>query len=253
MLQHCNSITQAILHILLTLSFDTMLSLFAQHYAGVVLITFLSDQAIAFLQGSSLFSSVLLNRLIRIGIDSSCHASIACLMWSSIILDEPLGICFANSSTLCNRIAHHFRKHRREILCAGFISSAIDLDHFIAARSIRLFDAVHLTLRPFTHGLPFAVFFIFTSWLYCSRNDRLERACFLTSTVIGHLLRDSSRRGILFWGKVSTAPLPTPLVLALFAVLMVSLKIIIENHHSLRQDRYNDDPQSLIRERIELV
>lgn len=227
-----------------------MLSLLAQHYAGIVLYTLLSDQAISILQSFSNLSDPL-NRLFRIGIDSSCHAAIASLMWSVILLDETSVNYLSYDYSALNRVTHHFRKHQRQILSAGFLGSAIDLDHFIAARSLRLFDAVHLTGRPFGHSVLVAicVILIFPFLFYPSRKDRVEGGSFLTSTIIGHLLRDSSRRGLLFWGSYSTPALPTVLVFALYALLMVGLKVLV---HSFRENK-NNDTKSQIYEKIELV
>lgn len=89
-----------------------------------------------------------------------------------------------------------------QLIISGLISSFIDVDHFISARSFKLQDVTSLSQRPFLHnsllliGLNVSVIFLhkkfsvlfFVSWF-------------------SHHIRDGNRRGLWFGPLYTTQPM----------------------------------------------
>merc|ERR1712012_974955 len=71
--------------------------------------------------------------------DNLTHASVGLISWIIIIFRSSMSI-ISNVKTNCSWI-----------LAAGLLSSLIDLDHFVAAHSLHLDNATHLTSRPLLH------------------------------------------------------------------------------------------------------
>ncbi|MFA5032416.1 MAG: metal-dependent hydrolase [bacterium] len=83
----------------------------------------------------------------------------------------------------------------RKVLLAVFIaSSLIDIDHFIAAKSIYLKDAVTLRYRPYTHSITFAVI-VGGITFGITKSPRIGVA--VCGGIMSHVLRDAST-GITF-------------------------------------------------------
>ena len=49
---------------------------------------------------------------------------------------------------------------RQELALNLLLGSGLDIDHFIAARSLSIYDATHLSHRPFGHSLLFMILFM---------------------------------------------------------------------------------------------
>jgi membrane-bound metal-dependent hydrolase YbcI (DUF457 family) len=82
-----------------------------------------------------------------------------------------------------------------KVLLAVFIvSSLIDVDHFIAAKSIHLKDAATLRHRPYTHSITFAVIAGGIAF-GITKNPRIGVA--VCAGIMSHVLRDAST-GITF-------------------------------------------------------
>ncbi|CAC5396873.1 Transmembrane protein 267 [Mytilus coruscus] len=99
------------------------------------------------------------------------------------------------------------------IECSGcmMLAMVIDIDHFIAARSIKLKSALSLSKRPIFHAssiIPVAVVCI---WIisYLRSNDFLKRLSIIFLVAwTSHHIRDGTRRGLWFPPFGSTQPLP---------------------------------------------
>ncbi|KAL5457297.1 hypothetical protein EMCRGX_G034545 [Ephydatia muelleri] len=82
------------------------------------------------------------------------------------------------------------------------MASSIDIDHFVAARSLSLKDAQNLQHRPFLHNttlvLVVTLVLCLAQWVFCSSyyNCPFFAAMFFLST-ISHHLRDATRRGTI--------------------------------------------------------
>lgn len=98
-----------------------------------------------------------------------------------------------------------------ESIACGFAASAIDLDHFIAARSLSLEDAVQLNSRPFLHctSIPLLVFSLGVGIGYTLKYSAIKRySWLLIAALLSHHIRDSTRWGLWLWPCGTTIPLP---------------------------------------------
>lgn len=89
------------------------------------------------------------------------------------------------------------------MLAAGVVSSVIDLDHFIAARSLSLKAATSLENRPFFHNSLVFVILLLLAFLSAAydRRNYVSRLCVLGfSSIFSHHCRDAWRRGFWFSG-----------------------------------------------------
>lgn len=75
-------------------------------------------------------------RLVRACADSVTHASVAALAW--------LAVRIAVAALSVSLVA--------ELACVGLLASLVDVDHFVAARSFGLGEALSLPKRPFLHN-----------------------------------------------------------------------------------------------------
>ena len=80
------------------------------------------------------------------------------------------------------------------VFIAFIIAVALDIDHFIVAKSFKISDAIKLKYRPYTHSITFAIFVGCVVW-------GLTKNTILAFTVIlaiaSHVLRDAST-GVTF-------------------------------------------------------
>lgn len=104
----------------------------------------------------------------------------------------------------------HVRRDLIDGVLCGVIACAVDIDHFIAAKSFKLQDALQLNHRPFLHTMTvvFIVVPILQVWL--AQNNYFLRSLpyVFAVAVISHHLRDGNRRGLWFWPLGSTPPVP---------------------------------------------
>ena len=96
---------------------------------------------------------------------------------------------------------------REEAVVSYLMCTAIDLDHFIAAKSWFLIDAANLQARDglFAHNIMFPIF-IFIFFRHACGRSRL--AALLFGSIFSHQLRDATRNGILYHPFGLTAPVP---------------------------------------------
>merc|ERR1712179_871096 len=94
-----------------------------------------------------------------------------------------------------------------ECAVAAAISSLMDIDHFIVAKSIHLEDAVGQKNRPLLHNtlLPFGILFLSTllGRFLLKGRKLFSKGLLIFSSMFSHHLRDGSRRGLWLWGGVS--------------------------------------------------
>lgn len=143
----------------------------------------------------------------RAVLDSATHAALSGLAW----LTASLYARGAVSPLL--------------LVCATGLGSAVDADHFLAARSLSLSRATSRSRRPPAHSALLlaacvAVTALCQPWLARWLRRRVPRAygpsvtsaaSHLPALVLAawgaHLLRDAARRGVWLWPLGSTAPL----------------------------------------------
>ena len=127
--------------------------------------------------------------------DSLAHALVSGLLWATVealLLDNPL----------------HPRSIIR-IVIAMVASSALDVDHFIAAGSMSIEDAANLDKRPYLHSIVvalFAVAVIHMLSLNLGLYQSFRLPFIMICAVLSHLLRDAVRRGLWFWPLDLTIP-----------------------------------------------
>ncbi|XP_015585715.1 transmembrane protein 267 [Cephus cinctus] len=127
--------------------------------------------------------------------DNLTHATVGALTWSLIII-------LSRKSVVHNVF---------QIVSCFLVSSLIDLDHFLSARSWRLSDATRLDKRPFLHCSTVPIF----AWLVLiaiskmtSRPNLINHAWILLAAFFSHHIRDASRKGMWFYPFGSTPPIP---------------------------------------------
>ncbi|XP_058463730.1 transmembrane protein 267 [Malaya genurostris] len=105
------------------------------------------------------------------------------------------------------------RNEKYALIATGcVISSLIDLDHFIEAKSLSLHDATNLTERPFLHNSSIFLILLISMIGAIASKVQYSMSLWLTVNFIAfftHQLRDAIRRG--FWFRApylnySTAP-----------------------------------------------
>ncbi len=157
-------------------------------------------------------------RLIRALLDNICHCLVGVLSWC--IISYPKLILY-------------------EIIAVGFMSSIIDIDHFISARSLNLNDAISLVSRPFLHNsmtlcaLNLLVFFLF----YFVDPTKLNWALMFFISWFSHHIRDANRRGMWF-GTLFTSPaIPDFLYLSIITCTPLFLRVLISTNFILSLKR----------------
>uniref|UniRef100_A0A182SM89 Transmembrane protein 267 n=1 Tax=Anopheles maculatus TaxID=74869 RepID=A0A182SM89_9DIPT len=122
--------------------------------------------------------------LLRACIDNATHAFIGCLATEILLRSLKYQITLQEYCVL--------------LFVATGVSSLIDLDHFIEARSFRLQDATHLGRRPFLHNSAICIV-ILALLILTKRLERNRLSLFIGAVFIAfstHHLRDATRRGI---------------------------------------------------------
>ncbi|XP_034253297.1 transmembrane protein 267 [Thrips palmi] len=164
--------------------------------------------------------------------DNMTHAVIGFLTWISVHCNLGKG-AFSSGRVLAQCI-----------LCA-LISSAIDVDHFISARSFHLKDATKLSRRPFLHcsTLPLVLFISLLVLAHYLRNTNIEIfGWVLLAAFMSHHVRDAARRGFWLWPFGSTVPLGTGLYLIITVLFpfLLSFGIIHTNSRLLRSQYHSE-------------
>ena len=125
------------------------------------------------------------NTVCRISIDVITHQILS-------ILSLFLYSCAACYSIKSQIFQINFNKI--EIMFMFVFTIFVDLDHFIAAKSLSLYSATHLVSRPWGHCV-FFVLIVYIIISYVIPKDSQIHIIYLLATVT-HLLRDASRRGL---------------------------------------------------------
>uniref|UniRef100_A0A182WAN6 Transmembrane protein 267 n=1 Tax=Anopheles minimus TaxID=112268 RepID=A0A182WAN6_9DIPT len=165
--------------------------------------------------------------LVRACIDNATHAFIGCVV-AEIILHS-----------LKHQITH--QQYYALLFVATIVSSLIDLDHFIVAKSLSLRDATHLDRRPFLHNsaicLVALILVILTKCVGSIKWSLFAVMMFIGFTT--HHLRDATRRGI--WFKVPFHDSNSPAVPYELYLLLVN--IIPHLVHYLMQTTFSSVPK----------
>ena len=143
--------------------------------------------------------------------DNATHAIVGGLTWA-VVLNLSKKSLVQNFSSI--------------FLCF-FLSSFIDVDHFIAACSWKLSDATHLQKRPFMHctTLPLALWLMLNFYSSVFNHPRVGYYSWLIlAGFLSHHIRDGTRRGLWFCPIGSTQPIPYYLYLSMSMMLPHTLQ-----------------------------
>ncbi|KAH0554473.1 transmembrane protein 267 [Cotesia glomerata] len=137
------------------------------------------------------------NHFLKAVIDNATHGIVAGLSWTLIVLlqNEPIA------------------KNLPSILFCIFLSSLIDVDHFVEAKSFNIKDATNLDHRPFFHctTLPIIIWAVLlvVSKLASENLYNLNYcAWILLTSFLSHHIRDATRRGLWVPPFGSTGKIP---------------------------------------------
>lgn len=147
-------------------------------------------------------------RLVRAIMDNGSHFTVAMLTW--LILSSPV-------------------INLKEILLTGLMASLIDLDHFLAARSMSLQHAIELPKRPFLHNsltLFVVNLMVYAILVYFGSNYSFARKVSLMFFVawITHHVRDANRRGLWFGALFTTPPIRNSFYVGILLILPLLLR-----------------------------
>ncbi|XP_053676335.1 transmembrane protein 267 [Anopheles nili] len=123
--------------------------------------------------------------LLRACIDNATHALIGCIV-SVIVLNS-------------GKIHVTKQDYWMFLFEATIVSSCIDLDHFIEARSFSLKDATHLDHRPFLHNSALCLFILGLLFAIIRFDGSVKLRLFIAMAFVAfstHHIRDATRRGI---------------------------------------------------------
>ncbi|KAJ8985766.1 hypothetical protein NQ317_014419 [Molorchus minor] len=128
--------------------------------------------------------------------DNTTHALIGALSWFMVCLH------FKSSSAFYTLL---------EVAACAFVASLIDLDHFVAARSLNFEDATNLKQRPPLHcsTFPLVICLPLLMLSYVLYLPSLKRSILIVLTAfVSHHTRDATRRGFWLYPYGSTPPIP---------------------------------------------
>ena len=161
---------------------------FAVDFVGII-------QVLSSLSGVS-------QRLLHALADNGTHAAIGLVAWS---------------------IATYPRLNLYQLVAMAILTSAVDLDHFVAAKSMQLHEALSLPTRPFMHNSLTLVCINVSLGLLASvfATSTSQRRTLYTYTLMffiawfTHHLRDANRHGLWFGDLYTTGKLSRPVYIAL--------------------------------------
>ncbi|XP_066147476.1 transmembrane protein 267 [Euwallacea fornicatus] len=162
--------------------------------------------------------------------DNLTHAVIGGLSWS---------ICYFNRQKSLAETRYGFI----EILSCTVLSSLIDLDHFLSAKSLSLKDATALNHRPIFHCSTFAlIIYVFLTLLsfICESLVVGWSALIVFTAFATHHIRDAHRRGLWFYPYGSTAPISYTLYIVI-TCLLPYIVMVMERMFRVPQKRDVND------------
>ncbi|XP_072019751.1 transmembrane protein 267-like [Amphiura filiformis] len=148
--------------------------------------------------------------------DSLTHGIVGLLTWAIVMY----------------RLSTSKKRYALEVMVCGMAASALDVDHFIAAKSLHLKDALSLTSRPLLHST--TLILIIAMLLYLSlyltpvkNNIRYTVPLLFLAAWLSHHVRDATRRGLWVWPYGSTSPIPYRIYIGIVAVLPFLWRFLI--------------------------
>ncbi|XP_062513770.1 transmembrane protein 267-like isoform X2 [Corticium candelabrum] len=120
-----------------------------------------------------------------------------------------------------------------QICCCGIMACALDIDHFVQARSFSLEDATSLQHRSFAHSMWFII--LGTAACCCVKMLICQKLLLLSFlpwlffvATASHHLRDATRRGLWFWPIGNTPPLPLLIYLQMVLLIPLIVRFLLQ-------------------------
>lgn len=151
------------------------------------------------------------NNVLRSIADNTGHGTVALVSWCAV-----RGVDGIN------------KKNVIEMIFCAVIACAIDLDHFISAKSFRLKDALSLQHRPPLHSTSILIpIFLLLTTISIYYPSTWTLHFLVTVSFVSHHVRDGHRRGLWFWPFGSTPPIPYWLYLVIITTLPAVITLIM--------------------------
>lgn len=157
------------------------------------------------------------NAMARAILDNLTHAIVGGLVWILILI-------LSKKSLTQNFYSIQF---------SFALSSFIDVDHFLTARSWKLSDIISLNKRPFLHctTIPILLWVILILSSIILNSPLLnESAWIISASFLSHHIRDGTRRGLWFCPFGSTQPIPYYIYISITMALPYILYWLMQFH-----------------------
>ena len=114
------------------------------------------------------------------------------------------------------------------LILSAFISSFIDIDHFISAKSFSLDDAVSLPKRPFMHNTAtlLAINLIISLYFIIYKQKQQQIPIIIFMSWFSHHLRDANRHGLWFGYHMCTPPLADHQYIAVTCLIPILFRFL---------------------------
>ncbi|KXJ27108.1 Transmembrane protein C5orf28-like [Exaiptasia diaphana] len=114
-----------------------------------------------------------------------------------------------------------------QAVCCAAMSSGLDIDHFVMAKSLKIKDANSLHTRPPLHTTTIVPILTPILQVWCGQNIHClqELPYMFVVAVLSHHLRDAQRRGLWFWPVGSTPPLPY----GIYIICVILLPMVVKD------------------------
>ncbi|XP_074114950.1 transmembrane protein 267 [Cotesia typhae] len=163
------------------------------------------------------------NHFLKAVIDNTTHGIVAGLSWTLIVIlqNEPIA------------------KNLPSILFCTFLSSLIDIDHFVEAKSFNIKDATNLERRPFFHctTLPIIIWAVLLVVSKVTPEDLFYNlnycAWILLTSFLSHHIRDATRRGLWVPPFGSTGRIPYYFYVLLAMLFPYFVYLSMEKHQKI--------------------
>uniref|UniRef100_A0A8C4NBR5 Transmembrane protein 267 n=1 Tax=Eptatretus burgeri TaxID=7764 RepID=A0A8C4NBR5_EPTBU len=123
------------------------------------------------------------------------------------------------------------RQRPGHVMFATALGMLLDVDHFLAARSLRIQDALNLSSRPPFHSILAVLVGVSLSEIALRSLELLPSWGFLPvmllTSGLSHQIRDANRRGLWFWPFGTTPPLTYWLYVGLTAALPHAVGLLL--------------------------
>ncbi|KAK3595455.1 hypothetical protein CHS0354_003447 [Potamilus streckersoni] len=154
-------------------------------------------------------------------------------MWAGALVDNTThGVVGALSWAIVIDLDLDPRKIVACLICSLF-SMAVDIDHFFAAKSLKLKAALSLKNRPSFHATSPLLLVVILLWilsLFLKKIPCLKTLSLcLIIAVFSHHIRDASRHGLWLPPFGETTPLPIWLYITSTLILPLLIKVIYQN------------------------